>query len=104
VRRAEHGGIFLRLLSLLVFAAFLALLYVVRHPLLRLALARPNTPTGPEAPMPDPAPLRFSIGLAFGPADHYLPLAKAADGAREYDPVMAERDKDDIVAYLAAQK
>jgi len=37
VRRAEHGGIFLRLLSLLVFVAFLALLYVVRHPLLRLA-------------------------------------------------------------------
>jgi uncharacterized SAM-binding protein YcdF (DUF218 family) len=37
VRRAERGGIFLRLLSLLVFLAFLALLYVVRHPLLRLA-------------------------------------------------------------------
>ena len=37
MRRAERGGIFLRLLSLLVFLAFLALLYVVRHPLLRLA-------------------------------------------------------------------
>jgi DUF218 domain len=37
VRRAERGGIFLRLLSLLVFLAFLALVYVVRHPLLRLA-------------------------------------------------------------------
>jgi uncharacterized SAM-binding protein YcdF (DUF218 family) len=37
VRRAERGGIFLRLLFLLVFVAFLALLYVVRHPLLRLA-------------------------------------------------------------------
>ncbi len=37
MRRAERGGIFLRFLSLLVFLAFLALLYVVRHPLLRLA-------------------------------------------------------------------
>jgi uncharacterized SAM-binding protein YcdF (DUF218 family) len=36
VKRAEHGGIFLRLLSLLVFIAFLALIYVVRHPLMRL--------------------------------------------------------------------
>ena len=37
MRRAERGGIFLRLLSLLFFLAFLALVYVVRHPLLRLA-------------------------------------------------------------------
>jgi uncharacterized SAM-binding protein YcdF (DUF218 family) len=37
VRRRERGGIFFRLLFLLVFLAFLAFLYVVRHPLLRLA-------------------------------------------------------------------
>jgi uncharacterized SAM-binding protein YcdF (DUF218 family) len=37
VRRAENGGIFLRLLFLLVLLAFFALLYVVRHPLMRLA-------------------------------------------------------------------
>jgi len=37
VRRAERGGIFLRLLFLLFFLAFLALIYIVRHPLLRLA-------------------------------------------------------------------
>ena len=37
VRRSEHGGIFFRLLFLLVFLAFLAVLYVVRHPLMRLA-------------------------------------------------------------------
>jgi uncharacterized SAM-binding protein YcdF (DUF218 family) len=37
VRRTEQGGIFFRLLFLIVFLAFLALLYVVRHPLLRLA-------------------------------------------------------------------
>jgi uncharacterized SAM-binding protein YcdF (DUF218 family) len=36
MRRAERGGIFLRLISLLVFMVFLALVYVVRHPLLRL--------------------------------------------------------------------
>jgi len=35
---AEHGGIF-SAPFLLVFVAFLALLYVVRHPLLRLAAA-----------------------------------------------------------------
>jgi uncharacterized SAM-binding protein YcdF (DUF218 family) len=37
VRRAERGGIFLRFLSLLFFLAFLALIYAVRRPLLRLA-------------------------------------------------------------------
>jgi uncharacterized SAM-binding protein YcdF (DUF218 family) len=37
MRRAERGGIFLRLISLLMFLAFLAIVYVVRHPLLRLA-------------------------------------------------------------------
>jgi uncharacterized SAM-binding protein YcdF (DUF218 family) len=37
VRRGEHGGIFFRLLFLLFFAAFLALFYVARHPLMRLA-------------------------------------------------------------------
>jgi uncharacterized SAM-binding protein YcdF (DUF218 family) len=37
VRRREHGGIFMRLLLLLVFLAFLAFFYVIRHPLLRLA-------------------------------------------------------------------
>jgi uncharacterized SAM-binding protein YcdF (DUF218 family) len=37
VRRSEHGGIFFRLLSLLFLFGFLALLYVARHPLLRLA-------------------------------------------------------------------
>jgi uncharacterized SAM-binding protein YcdF (DUF218 family) len=37
VRRTERGGIFLRLLSLLILLAFLALIYLVRHPLLRLA-------------------------------------------------------------------
>ncbi|MBZ5661539.1 MAG: YdcF family protein [Acidobacteriia bacterium] len=36
-RRGEHGGIFFRLLFLLVFIAFFAFLYVVRHPLMRLA-------------------------------------------------------------------
>jgi uncharacterized SAM-binding protein YcdF (DUF218 family) len=35
--RAERGGILLRLTGLLVFAAFLCLLYLARHPLLRLA-------------------------------------------------------------------
>jgi len=37
LRRREHGGIFFRLLFLLVFVGFLALLFVVRHPLMRLA-------------------------------------------------------------------
>jgi uncharacterized SAM-binding protein YcdF (DUF218 family) len=37
VRRYEHGGIFFRLLFLMVFLGFLAILYVARHPLLRLA-------------------------------------------------------------------
>ena len=37
MRRAERGGIFLRFLSLLFFLAFLAVIYVVRLPLLRLA-------------------------------------------------------------------
>ena len=37
MRRAEHGGIFLRLIFLLVLLAFFGLLYVVRHPLMRLA-------------------------------------------------------------------
>jgi len=37
VRRAEHGGIFFRLLALLVFLALLAFLYILRHPLMRLA-------------------------------------------------------------------
>jgi uncharacterized SAM-binding protein YcdF (DUF218 family) len=37
VRRSEHGGIFLRLIFLLVFLAFLAFLYVLRHPLMRFA-------------------------------------------------------------------
>jgi len=37
MRRVERGGIFLRLLSLLLFLAFLGLVYMVRHPLLRLA-------------------------------------------------------------------
>ena len=37
MRRREHGGIFFRLLGLLVFFAFLAFLYVLRHPLMRLA-------------------------------------------------------------------
>jgi uncharacterized SAM-binding protein YcdF (DUF218 family) len=34
---AQRGGIFLRLISMLFFLAFLALLYVVRYPLLRMA-------------------------------------------------------------------
>jgi uncharacterized SAM-binding protein YcdF (DUF218 family) len=37
MRRSEHGGIFFRLLFLVVFLAFLALLYAVRHPLMRFA-------------------------------------------------------------------
>jgi uncharacterized SAM-binding protein YcdF (DUF218 family) len=37
VSRGEHGGIFFRLLLLLVFLAFLAFFYVIRHPLMRLA-------------------------------------------------------------------
>jgi uncharacterized SAM-binding protein YcdF (DUF218 family) len=37
VRRGEHGGIFLRLLFLLFFLGFLAALYFVRNPLMRLA-------------------------------------------------------------------
>ena len=37
MRRAEHGGIFFRLLTLLVFLALLAFLYILRHPLMRLA-------------------------------------------------------------------
>jgi uncharacterized SAM-binding protein YcdF (DUF218 family) len=37
VRRGDRGGIFFRLLFLLLFFGFLALLYVVRHPLMRLA-------------------------------------------------------------------
>jgi uncharacterized SAM-binding protein YcdF (DUF218 family) len=35
VRRGEHGGIFFRLLFLLIFVAFLAGLYLLRRPLLR---------------------------------------------------------------------
>jgi uncharacterized SAM-binding protein YcdF (DUF218 family) len=37
LRSGEKGGIFFRLLSLLVFAAFLAILFLIRHPLMRLA-------------------------------------------------------------------
>jgi uncharacterized SAM-binding protein YcdF (DUF218 family) len=37
VRRRERGGIFFRLLFLLVFIAFMALVYSVRHPLMRFA-------------------------------------------------------------------
>jgi uncharacterized SAM-binding protein YcdF (DUF218 family) len=37
VRGGEHGGIFFRLLFLLFFLAFLALFYVARHPLMRIA-------------------------------------------------------------------
>jgi uncharacterized SAM-binding protein YcdF (DUF218 family) len=37
VRRDEHGGIFFRLLFLLFFFGFLAVLYVARHPLMRFA-------------------------------------------------------------------
>jgi uncharacterized SAM-binding protein YcdF (DUF218 family) len=37
VRRNVHGGIFFRLLFLLIFLGFLALLFLARHPLMRLA-------------------------------------------------------------------
>jgi len=37
VRRSEHGGIFFRLLFLLGFLAFFAFIYVLWHPLMRLA-------------------------------------------------------------------
>ena len=37
MRRGQRGGIFFRLLFLLFFLGFLALLYVSRHPLMRLA-------------------------------------------------------------------
>ncbi len=37
MRAQERGGIFFRLLSVLFLVAFLALIYVVRHPLLRFA-------------------------------------------------------------------
>ena len=37
MRRGEKGGIFFRLLFLLFFFGFLALFYVARHPLMRLA-------------------------------------------------------------------
>jgi uncharacterized SAM-binding protein YcdF (DUF218 family) len=37
LRRGEHGGIFFRLLFLLLFFGFFAVLYAARHPLLRLA-------------------------------------------------------------------
>ena len=37
MRGAQHGGIFFRLLALMMLALLLAAVYVVRHPLLRLA-------------------------------------------------------------------
>ena len=37
MRPGEHGGIFLRLLFLLFFLGFLAVFYLARHPLMRLA-------------------------------------------------------------------
>src|ERR1700730_18830316 len=37
MRRAQRGGIIMRLISLLMLLAFVAVIYVVRHPLLRLA-------------------------------------------------------------------
>ena len=37
MRRREHGGIFFRLLFLLVFLGFLAFLYVIRHPIMRMS-------------------------------------------------------------------
>jgi uncharacterized SAM-binding protein YcdF (DUF218 family) len=37
MRGGQHGGIFFRLLSLLFFFGFLALLFVARHPLMRFA-------------------------------------------------------------------
>ncbi len=37
MRRSEHGGIFFRLLFLLLFFGFFAVVYLARHPLMRLA-------------------------------------------------------------------
>lgn len=37
MRRREHGGIFFRLLALIVFFALIAFIYVLRHPLMRFA-------------------------------------------------------------------
>jgi uncharacterized SAM-binding protein YcdF (DUF218 family) len=37
VRQRERGGIFFRMLFIIVFVAFLAFLYTVRHPLMRFA-------------------------------------------------------------------
>ena len=49
MRRGEHGGIFFRLLFLLALISFLAFLYVIRHPLMRLAgeLWMVNDPAAP---------------------------------------------------------
>jgi uncharacterized SAM-binding protein YcdF (DUF218 family) len=37
MKRAEHGGIFFRLIFILLFVGFLALLFAARHPLMRYA-------------------------------------------------------------------
>ncbi len=37
MKRAEHGGIFFRLLFILLFVGFLALLFAARNPLMRFA-------------------------------------------------------------------
>jgi len=51
MRRGEYGGIFFRLLFLLAFLAFFAFLYLVRHPLMRLAgglWMKNDTPTSAD--------------------------------------------------------
>ena len=50
MRRAERGGIIMRLLSLLMFLAFLALIYVVRHPLDRHVRLIVKINTDPRTP------------------------------------------------------
>lgn len=73
MKRTQHGGIFFRLLFLLCFCCLLALLYVVRHPLMRFAA---ETWVVDEPAMPSDAIVvlgddNFAGDRAFHAADLY---------------------------------
>jgi len=73
MRRGEFGGIFFRLLFLLVFLAFLFFLYMLRNPLMRLA---------GQFWMVDDPPVQADALIVLG--DDNYPGDRAADAAELY--------------------
>jgi uncharacterized SAM-binding protein YcdF (DUF218 family) len=73
MRRGEYGGIFFRLLFLLVFLAFLVFLYMIRNPLMRLA---------GQFWMVDDPPVQADALIVLG--DDNYPGDRAADAAELY--------------------